>query len=564
MRALPGNFTSRLTRDGRLFAAAKHAKALRHALHEITTHGGARFAEHFEYLGVQPNVGGYRWDEHRRWLMPVVMMAGPGSRLYQGTAAYAYIDDPPATFYCDPERTTNGTGTLVDPFQPLQVLGPSPSSSITSIAGSLECVIEWLPGDLVYTDTGREGSNRKLGFWRPRYDGSATHFVINRAQEPCTRGGSNKTRILQTPGEYGGSQLGIGDFGLGSREYNILSGFELPTWNHANGGETSQIGLWGTDHCKIVRCICDGEGEGSSAGSTNGGSCFAQVNRFLEVGDCIFRNYGDGIGEAVFSGFECYALQDAEIHHITVLNNFGMGVFQKGVDAELLDTLSNVRNRYHHLFVKDVGGSGLFDFASGPNITLQNSNRWYQFIVKNTGRGGLELNHGYTTHAADHAGSIFQNGVVDGCNSGVAPVMSMDFAYKNPTRFYSLIITNSTNQAVNMDNGFFDNGTTFDNEFLFDYNQYYGNSQMFVDAGGNRNFASWQTLVGYGGQTCDEHGAESNPSFTNPSADDYTLQLGSSARNAGFDFLDIAGGGTVNRGAYPTSMTDTIGCRTDV
>lgn len=556
---------TQLSRDGRLFAAAKHAKALRRAQYEIETHGGKRFDSHFEYLGVKKHSLGYRWDPTHRYLMGVLILRSSVSSL-PASDTYALIDDPEPTFYMDPELDTNGTGSIGDPFQYLQVLGPSPSSSITSIAGTLECVIESLPGDRTYTDTGRTGSETKLGYWRPRYDGSETHPVIIRAQEPCTRGGSNKTRILQTPGAYGACQLGIGESGLGSREWVFLSGFELPTWNGSDGYETGQIGLWGTDNCKVVRCICDAEGQGSAIESTNGGSCFAQVNRFLEVGDCIFRNYGDGTGAggAVFSGFESYTLQDSEIHHITVLNSYGQGVFQKGLDSGLLATVPNVRNHFHHLFVKDVGGSGLFDFISGPNTALEDSNKWTQFIVKGTGRGGIELSHGYTTEAADHSGSIFQNGVVANCQSGFAPVMSSDFAYKTPTRVYNVIFYSNTNQAINMNDGFFDNGTTFDNEFLLDYNQYHGNGLIFEDADGTRTFAQMQTLVGDGGQDVEEHGNTGDPSFTNPATDDYTLQVGSSARSAGLDFLSIAGGGTVHRGAYPSSMTDVIGCRTTV
>lgn len=478
------------------------------------------------------------WIPRRQLMMPIPVIAGPGSRLYttQSTAYYSDIDDLEPDFIVDPARSTNGTGSEGSPYQPSQAFGVDPSGQ--------RVVFEWLPGNLDFTDA---NANSKFSRWHPDFSGASGQPIIHRARYKASRlsaGHANLTQFRRTGGT--GAILGILN-----TSYCWFDGFSIPTFTGAHdGNENYQFSLWGSGctGIRFLRFRIDGEGLGNSTqSSTNAGAIWAQPSTDFEIADGFVSNVGEfGTTNDIWSGFECYDTQGLNLHHVTFENIHGFGVFLKGdPNREFL------RNRVHHCLVKNVSASCYFAYQIEAGTTpLSDLNWWYHLIGIDGLQHGIQLNRAAAT---DHSGTIFQNFTLVGCNEAVAIRGAASTGFSPLIRLTNgVFYQNNTN--IQLTNGF-PWGTVGSDNIEFDYNRYSGHvTAHFNDSNGNRAFGSWQTLLG-NGVTQDQNGDTSVPNFVNAAGEDYRTAAGE-PQDAD-DYLSVLSG-DLRRGAFGD-----IGCRTD-
>lgn len=476
--------------------------------------------------------------------MPIVTLAGPGSRYHtagSSSAAYSDIDALTPDFIVDPARTTNGSGTEASPYQPSQAFGLNPNGQ--------RVVFEWLPGNLDFTDA---DPNSKFSRWHPLHSGTVSNPIIHRCRYKASRATTTAQQLtsIRRTGGAGGI------LGILNTNYCWFDGFNLPTWiGSHDGNENYHFSLWGSGctGIRFVRFKIDGQGIGNSTkDSTNSGGIWAQPSTGFEVADGFIANIGQlGTQYDIWSGVEVYDTQGLHVHHLTIDSVHGFGVFLKGDPNREF-----IQCRIHHVLTRNCTGSAYFAYQVEADPPLSNMNWWYQLIALNCGRG-VELNRAGDPeiNIGPHRGTLFQNFTFVGCNEGIAirpgdPGDGGD-AYAPLIRFRNgVFYQNATN--IGVVDQFWD--AIGIDSIEFDYNRYNGETtRHFNDANGDRNFAEWQDLQGNGVDQ-DQHGDTDVPTFVNAGANDYRTAQG--APQDGSDYLGVLGN-DLRRGAFGE-----VGCRT--
>lgn len=472
----------------------------------------------------------------------IITQAGP--RYFppatSGDVTY-YWDSLPADYYVDPEKTTNGAGTLGDPFQPNQVLMANGSGGTAVNPNGAQVIFEWLPGDLQYTD-GRSSSYR-APYWRPYYSGANGAPIIHRAQYKAADpdvNPANYTSISRVGGM--GSIIGTGSPGSGISDV-YFDGFNIPTWAGSAGvnSEVFMFSNWSATRVKGVRMRLDGGAAGAiTEPSNNYGAVWFQDHTDCEFADSLVQNIGSTSGTQIWSGLEHYSGLRLLVHNNEFRNIRGNAIFQKGET-----TFQNQGNRYYKNLIVDTAASGLFNYIQNTSTTLADSAWWYQNVVVNVGTYGF-----YTNCIGTCSGVVVQNNTF--INPGTGGVYVNNSTFNALYVFRNNIFYGGPN-AFTVEDG--NAWSTWASNWSVDYNRYYSNTYI-TNAGGNRNFTYWTETLGN-----DANGQESNPNFTDVSGGNYRRSFD----ELGVDYLSLLGGSAsaaINQGAYITSgMTDQIGRR---
>lgn len=531
----------------------------------------------------------------------IITQAGPRylPPATSGDVTY-YWDSLPADYYVDPEKTTNGAGTLGDPFQPNQVLMANGSGGTAVNPNGAQVIFEWLPGDLQYTD-GRSSSYR-APYWRPYYSGANGAPIIHRAQYKAADpdvNPANYTSISRVGGM--GSIIGTGSPGSGISDV-YFDGFNIPTWAGSAGvnSEVFMFSNWSATRVKGVRMRLDGGAAGAiTEPSNNYGAVWFQDHTDCEFADSLVQNIGSTSGTQIWSGLEHYSGLRLLVHNNEFRNIRGNAIFQKGET-----TFQNQGNRYYKNLIVDTAASGLFSYVQTTGAVLADASWWYQNIVLDAGTYGfytnslspitfssslvVSLGQRIRPAGSDYQYQVTVAGTLGTSASGWSTTPGATFTSGTATlRVYymhsGVVVANnlfarsgtggvyvnnfdSIPYYVFRNNIFFSSPNSFTVEdgnawstwasnWSVDYNRHYSTTYI-TNAGGNRNFTYWHdTLLN------DTNGQESDPGFTNAGADDFTRSFD----QLGVDYLSLLGGSAsaaINQGPYITSgMTDQIGRR---
>jgi hypothetical protein len=513
--------SSPVTHDGRLFLAAKHAKALRRYQYEIEQRRQDTALGCFDYLGVKTK-GKYRWAPDRRLMMGFLVLRGSSPMETAGDYRETVYGGPPSA-YVDPEKTSNGDGTLGNPWQFSQLVAGSASAG--DIVGAL-------PGVGTHTTTDDDGTPIC-------YSGTAgssgspvvivTQYNPLSMADPLTDG--NRTGVGSNATTYLGGTNSNGDacplIGL-EQNYNIMDGFVL---NDAeglfviDGGAVHYVG----DNCALRRCYIKGQTRSGIAVSNYIGIwCEGAVN--LEISDTTIRGmaWDTNISENT-SGVTFYGCTGMTMENMLFFENQNAFFVKGSFPAETTYNSGTIRRC---IIRNQRRGCRLQDIESAGRLDV------YQMLFYDIG-----------TDVSDYAIAI--------C-SATSDANTRNITLRNITSVISLGRNITTNDAT-VSGG----GIRIHDNILYMPNNGAGSAEVIGFAGANvferlRNnlyfyagaatprwawngtqeitLAGWQdhlTTGGMGATARDEDSALDDPDFTDLANDVYTLQVGSPALTMG-------------------------------
>jgi len=166
----------------------------------------------------------------------------PASYFYGRNADY---DPGPVTHYCDPTKSTNGAGTLGDPYQPSQAMALSVSV--------MKLHVLWLPGSVTLAST----ADRHLPALRPTNSGTSAFRIVHRATNPAAYNISNLTQVRHSGGT--GTGDGCPAFGFSGTDYVIFDGFYVDGSVAHYRGDTGYVVFHDCENCEVHRSKILGE-----------------------------------------------------------------------------------------------------------------------------------------------------------------------------------------------------------------------------------------------------------------------------------------------------------------
>lgn len=471
---------------------------------------------------------------------------GPGpSQLYE------WDDDVPYA-YVDPEKTTSGTGTIGNPYNPTQAMAIQRDPS-----GLVDRVIVWLPGTL--NITGIHPDNAKFPYLTPTTSGNATARIIHKASNTAADAPSEeRTYINRTSGN--GSI-----FGAYNVDYIIWDGFWSTTSGLSNPvgapGEVSIASFWMTDGSKLVRCNLDAANVFFQDGN-HAVLYFEQVND-LEIADNYLANIGASENNPVGNNpiVMTYNAAHVEFHHNTLVGPGASGYYAKGqrdVSPQVIG------HRVHHNRISGVGAGVV---VGSPTQEAFDDWMWvYQNVITESEWGVILTSFNPNE---PYGIAIVNNTIADGITyHGAFGAGNVGFGLNSRTEddpWTNGNIEIRNNIFYNVQKAVWQEFTPTVDNISWSGNGYntFTTFRQIGEGGPSSNFAAWQAETP--ARDPSPGGTTASPLFVNAAGGDFTLQPESTYRDAVSDFLNLRGNGTsglINRGAYITSdMSDVIGRR---
>jgi hypothetical protein len=467
---------------------------------------------------------------------------GPGpSQLYE------WDDDVPYA-YVDPEKTSSGSGTLEDPYNPTQGL------AITASSEDEDRVVLWLQGTL--TVNGANAAGQKYPTLVPASGASATRRVIHKAQYPGDP--ARATRL--TRGTGGGTLIGFWQ-----SEFVVIDGFVIESLSgspqtQAGGGsgEVALVGFWESENVAAVRMYLDMLGDHFGTDGNRSVVHIEFVDGF-ELADSYITSTGSTLtGGAPHNttGIMIFNSANGSIHHNT-LEVLPTAIWSKGQREGI--QVANID--IHHNRVDESNGGIVISNPIQTNPA--NWVRVYQNVVTRAQIALAAKSYG----SNEPAGIAFVNNTVgNGYRYESGTWQPGGFVTQGPAGSFvdgTIVVRNNAYVNVYACNWTYTDGSHTD-RLRWDYNGCSGYTQFAGDPEGSSiSVSAWQ------GDTPprDEHGLfdDTDPLFADAENGDFRLESGSPYRNAATDYLNLLGNGTngpINIGAYITSdMSDQIGRR---
>ena len=451
-------------------------------------------------------------------------------------------DELDPDFIVDPARTSNGTGSEGNPYQPSQAFAVNPGGS--------RVIFEWLPGELQYAED--RGSSVNRPYWKPQFGGAShTNPVIHRARykaaDPAVSS-SNYSSFVKTSGE--GSI-----FGTFNTSYVYWDGFHSPTYAGVDGEQFMYVcRADGTlTGCKGVRLHLDANNQGVFTASTgNAGGAYHQNIYDCELADCLIRRIGNHSGNAFNSAVEHYSADGLSVHHVDFDDIWGYGIFEKGATAH-----ANRGNRYYNNHMQIVKRFAFFQYVHATGTTLDDASWWYKNLCHDIYEWAVATN----IVAGDQSGVVMQNNTFARIGSSPIPGGTGGGFVQHPHVHAALwVLRNNifhdTIRSYVAGDGH--DWTTYGSAMEINRNLHWLQTAISNHLGTNRTLDYCQNTLGI-----DVNGTEQNPLFTNAAGNDFTLQGSSPALTLGTDYLNLHGGGTsatIPAGCY-TGQSDVMGRR---
>jgi hypothetical protein len=157
------------TREARIVAAAKHAKALRRYQKEIERGASENAHGAFDYLGVTPSPLGYRWAPDRRLMMGILIARTSAAVVESSDEYQATLYGGAPSKYWEPGKSSNGNGTAGNPYQYSQLAANVAAGDVVGILpGFHEFTAAWGGGPLF--DPGVNGTALSRVVYVGKYD----------------------------------------------------------------------------------------------------------------------------------------------------------------------------------------------------------------------------------------------------------------------------------------------------------------------------------------------------------------------------------------------------------
>lgn len=407
---------------------------------------------------------------------------------------YDNIDNPVGytDLWVDPEKATNGDGSLGNMYQFSQVMShPSPSAKRFIV----------IPGRLSVTAV---NANSKFPALFPVNSGTQSQPAILKAQFPATRASTTEAQMTIIDRTSGAGSI-IGTYSSGGDHWR-LDGFKFEGTHGGGGNENAHIVLRNRTGWWITRTWIDDNfesfvpfigcpGTGCNDGSTNGGGIFIQGTTFCKVRDVLIENLGQvgGGNLIVWQPIELYDTTDFEASYFTIRNVWGIGVHMKG---EQFGPAFR-RNYIHHGVVDNCRDSGCNPLFVRAGTNPADHNRWWNIIVSNCDNHGSEWN---MIGPDPHTGTHFRN--MTYVNNGGSNVMfrggtDTQIAYSQHCSIKNSVFRGTPKHLEFLDH-FYPGDTTFwglDNEEIqLDYNRY-NNATNIAEAanGSSSTLSAWRS-----------------------------------------------------------------------
>ena len=393
------------------------------------------------------------------------------------------------------------------------------SSSINSPNGQQAAQ----PGDVVIVragvyNTSAATGQRYLPIYNPINSGTANNPIIIRAEGNV---------VLESSTSGDGEPI-IGAYG---KSHIIWDGFVLHEANINTKADTGPVVVWQSSYITIQNLTI--HGITSSWNDNHNSIRLERASNSVIRNNTISgnRNAGQNRNGAAIMLYYC---NDIVIEHNEISDSNG-AIFIKGAnDGPIIVRYNIMRNNTEGIA---LGGIGTAQAQRGAQI--------YQNIIRDNLAGITFI--GYDAYSPAHV-SIVNNTLFNNTYGGL-------FFKPSTAGYRNLIFINnifSGNQPSIQAEDISDLSS-----MTYTHNIYHASSTHARVDYRNYSFSSWQTTFAK-----DTTGSSlSDPLFTNPGNNDFTLANNSPALNAGVDVLNLQGQGTsapITLGAYITG-TETIG-----
>lgn len=325
-----------------------------------------------------------------------------------------------------------------------------------------------------------------------------------------------------------------------NRDYIIWDGFLVQQEFCRTAPDTGPVVLWDSDYCEVLNSEIVGY-----TWYSNDNDCGVRLENTLgcRVANNLIRDY---VSSGHAQPIETYDTKGLIIEHNTIRNNRAGGFIKGGGiryggNSEITvrynmfeQTVPAVRSAGLGFgVVSPIYGNGSFGVRSYGNITR--GCNWGYWLISYNGTSPQHITIANDTilNAIDPEGGAISMRGADG------PGAYDDLVFRN--NIYSVSVSGYV----------FWDGTSIakmDSDYcLFDVSSGAAVSGLYQAPSGTYSLPQLRALLGG-----DANSITGSPLFVSYSTGDYRLQEGSPARNACPDYLNVAGGGTINMGAYMT------------
>lgn len=365
------------------------------------------------------------------------------------------------------------------------------------------------------------------------YTTTGTNDRFNPAFNPVNSGAPGNPIVFQ--GESGvvlRFSSGAGPvIGAAGKNYITWKGFVINESFAFSVPDTGPVTLSGTTGSSIEDCTIIGRGNINRMDNYPG--IRIEWSTDLLIRNNRISNFLSGINSPAI---QLYRAGRVIFEHNELFNN-GNGIAIKGTAEPEWNDWFEIR--YNLIYDIELAGVWVHRAAAPPYI------RVYQNVIRNSGSGVMIHNFGDWTEPQNV--KVVNNTLHNNQSNFLVQYNSVA---ANASHLVQNNLMTGATQAANTFNDMTESNVTTA-RYLFRRNLYSGNASLVFGLTSNYSFSNWQSRFGQ-----DEGSLTSNPQYINAGSNDFRLQSGSPARNAGIDYLDLNGNGsttdTITLGAYIT------------
>ena len=334
--------------------ALRHRKALRRYQGEIVRRANPDWV--WSHFNVRP-LGGYRWAPDRRLMMPMVNIAGPGSRYTAPAASSGAYQEalygPPSVFW-EPAKASNGDGTEGNPYQYSQLAANVSAGHVVGILPGFEALGIPVDNDLPAFNPGVSGTALSRIVYVGKYDPGTM-------SNPLTD--SNRTQIGHSAGATEANwRASIGWNGV---DYATFDSIVLDSADGKFPMDTGALIANATLAPRAYRLWVQAE-DPSPATLSNYCALWNTISTDLHIADCTFKGFRyTGQTTTNISVFILYSANNFLIENCDIENS-NQALYQKGQQSVEGGLNYGVfrRNR-----ISDVGAFARIQASHATNYT---------------------------------------------------------------------------------------------------------------------------------------------------------------------------------------------------
>jgi len=333
------------------------------------------------------------------------------------------------------------------------------------------------------------------------------------------------------------------------RDYIIWDGFTINEATAPSHSDTGPVTIWFCTGCVLQNLDINGNGDDNGRLDNHTGIRIEQSKNILIRNNRIqnvytAHNVNNGAGVQVYSS-------GGVVFEHNEIFNCGSGIFLKGGPPTNNDYFTIRFNLIYNIGELERGtpaGNGVILHAGAPNRP-EAPVRVYQNVIRNIREAGVKIwlfDGKDPTNNPMHVKIV--NNTIDNCLYGLE--VTHDPLPNSGHLFWNNVVTNTSDSAIAYGGS---TSTLVKSRLDSEHNLFFSHG-VFATAGGNHTFGSWKST--FRQDSASPASQNRSPQYANPAGQDYRLQPGSPARNAGVDVLDLDNDGStsdpIHLGAYIT------------